>query len=93
MLSGNNLSAKLNDAFTFVPSHVIICKENRLDLFEFTPQIKRKIKKTKTTYSVGYIVSLVSSVMDFHSFLNNFIFFRFPSYKKNKLFFLFLYKY
>lgn len=42
MLSGNNFSAKLNYAFTFVPSHVIICKENRLDLFEFTPQEKNK---------------------------------------------------
>lgn len=38
MLSGNNFSAKLNDAFTFVPSPVIICKENGLDLFEFTPR-------------------------------------------------------
>lgn len=65
MLSGNNFSAKVNDAFTFVPSLVIICKKNQLDLYEFTPQEK---KKTKTMYSVRYIVSIVSSVMDFHSF-------------------------
>lgn len=44
MLSGNNFSAKVNDAFTFVPSLVIICKKNQLDLYEFTPQEKKKNK-------------------------------------------------
>lgn len=87
MLSGNNFSAKLNYAFTFVPSHVIICKENRLDIFEFTPREKNK---TKTTYSVRYIVSPVSSVMDFHSFLNKILVFfsDFLLIKKTSYFFI-----
>lgn len=40
MLSGKFFSAKLNDVlvFTFVPSIVIICKKNRLDILEFTPR-------------------------------------------------------